>query len=133
MVLRFGAAAIPAFATLRASPAAATSSVLTCRVPLTMSSTGNKWIKSDGTLVAAGTAGSYGPLTTATGYYNGEELKNYGKGGSMPLSGKTMMTAGGGSTALTSSAFSAHAQYIQKLTIGKAGYTCFASIMDNWD
>lgn len=123
-VLRFGAAAIPAFATLKASPAAATASVLECQIPLTLSQTNNKWIKTDGTLVAPNTANSYPPLSSTTPMYSGQELRAHYLGGSMPLSGKKMST----NANLSSSAYNAHVEYIKKLTMGKPGYTCYASI-----
>ena len=135
-LLRFGAAALPAVATLRASPAAAAASVLTCRVPLAMSNTGSKWIRaSDGALVAPGTYGSYGPLANSTPYYTGEELKAYAKGeAGRPISGKYMVKSTNGSTgSLTSTGFDAHYQYLERLgSNGGAGYTCYMSIVNNW-
>lgn len=126
-VLRFGAASIPAFATLRASPAAAAASVMACQIPLTMSTTGSKWIKSDGTMVASGTSGAFPPLSNTTAVYLGQELRDAYTGArsvSSVISGKTMANG----QALSSSAYNAHTAYIQKLSYGKAGYTCYASI-----
>lgn len=130
-VLRFGAAAIPAFATLKASPAAAATSIMQCRIPLTTTETGGKWITygnsnyNNGTLVAANTANSYPPLSSTTAYYKGQELRDYGAGTTgRPTSGKTLSTG----ASVSSNAFDAHAAYIQKLTSGKTGFSCYASI-----
>lgn len=129
-VLRLGAAAIPAFATVKASATGAATSALDCRINLMLSNTGSKWVKSDGTTVAANTSGSYPPLSNTTQYYTGEELRKYGAGQTgRPTSGKTMSNG----QALSSNAFDAHANYIQKLTPGKAGYTCYASIMGTFN
>ena len=123
-VLRFGAAAIPAFATLKASPAAAAASALTCTIPLTLSSTGSKWIKPDGSMVNANTSGSYPPLSTNTPAYGGQELRIAYSNGTRANSGKTLSNGQSDSNA----AYDAHVEYIKKLTYGKPGYTCYASL-----
>ena len=125
-LLRLGAIAIPALATM--SPAFAQSqtkvSLLTCSIPVPNSANQAKWIKADGTLVASRTSGSFPPPATA---YQGEAILTLTRPSNMRYYGNVQDLQY--NTYVSSSAFNAHVEYIKKLTRGTSGFSCFASVV----
>lgn len=123
-LLKLGAAAVPAFVTLKPAYAAQTS-ILNCQIPFNTAELSGKWIASDGTVVPAGTGvGSSSTkqayaLPASRPYYTGQEIKTRTRPSGVTLTdGKP----------LNGAAFNAHVKYIEKLSYGKPGFTCFASI-----
>lgn len=138
-VLRFGAAAVPAAMTLRASPASAASSVLTCTVPFGQTikefrvSGVDKWITASGTLVNKpssynSTSGPFPPLQAGAGY-TGEELKPVKTGGASAMPTGKMMSNG---QTTNSKAAAAHYQYLYNNSGNSSvtGYTCLVSVIN---
>lgn len=115
-LLKLGAVAVPALVTLKASPAAAQVSILNCEIPFNTAELSGKWISADGNAVPSETAYSYRLPATP---YTGQQIKD----GVMPSGVK--LTNG---QPLTEAAWNAHVNYINKLTYGKPGFTCYASI-----
>lgn len=111
-MLRMGALGAAAVVTVRPGMAQAATSALTCSIPVPDSANAGKWIKKDGTVVAKNTNNAYpGPSAPL----KGEDVKNSLKYGT---------TYPGYSSDQTK----AYNAYIQKLSIGKQGYTCYASL-----
>lgn len=117
-LLRLGAVAVPAFVTLKPAYAAQTS-ILNCQIPFNTAELSGKWIKDDGTVVAAGTGGAHGVPVSPRPYYTGEQIKT--------LTRPTGVTLSDGKQ-LKAQSFNAHVNYIKKLSYGKPGFTCYASI-----
>lgn len=115
-LLKLGAVAVPAFVTLKASPAAAQASILNCEIPFNTAELSGKWISASGNAVPAESPSSFRPPATP---YTGEQIKS----GVMPSGIK--LTNG---DPLNEGAWNAHVNYINKLTYGKPGFTCYASI-----
>ena len=112
-MLRIGALGAAAVVTIRPGMAQATvTSALTCSVPVPQSNQAGKWIKKDGSVVNANTANSYAPPSSPL---PGEDVKNSLKYG----------TNYPGYSANQTSAYN---KYIQQLTVGQQGYTCYSSI-----
>lgn len=124
-MLRLGAIAIPAVATM--SPAFAQSttkiSLLTCSIPVPDAANVIKWIKADGTLVASRTTGSFPPPASA---YAGEAILTLTRPTNMRYYGNVLDLQN--NTYVSTSAFNAHVEYIKKLTRGTSGFSCFASV-----
>ena len=125
-LLRLGAIAIPAVATM--SPAFAQSqtkvSLLTCSIPVPDTANVSKWIKSDGTLVASKTTGSFPPPASA---YTGESILTLTRPTNMRYYGNVKDLQN--NTYVSSNAFNAHVEYIKRLTRGTSGFSCFASVV----
>jgi len=111
-MLRIGALGTAAVVTIRPGIAQAATSLLTCSVPVPDSANADKWIKSDGTLVKKNSKDSFAPPSAPL---RGEDVKNSLKYG----------TDYPGYSGAQTDAYNA---YIQKLSIGKQGYTCYASL-----
>ena len=112
-ILRIGALGTAAVVAIRPGMAqGAVSSALTCSVPVPDSANAGKWIKKDGTVVKANTKDSYAPPSIPLA---GEDVKNSLKYG----------TDYPGYSSVQSDAYN---EYIKKLTVGKQGYTCYASL-----
>lgn len=113
-MLRMGALGTAAIVTVRpgAGMAQATVSALTCSIPVPQSSQAGKWIKNDGSVVNANTNNAYAPPSQPL---KGEDVKNSLKYGTNYSGYNTNQTT-------------AYNNYIKKLTSGKQGYTCYASL-----
>lgn len=111
-MLRIGALGAAAVVTVKPGMAQAASSALTCSIPVPQTSQPNKWIRNNGNVVNPNTANSYPPPSAPL---PGEQVKNSLKYG----------TTYPGYNAQKTSAYN---EYIKKLTIGKQGYTCYASL-----
>ena len=114
-LLRLTALGGAAIATIRpnAGLAQAATSALKCEIPIPDSANAGKWVKSDGTLVKSGTSGAYAPPSSPL---KGEDVKN-------------SLNYGTTYSGYSSQQTSAYNNYIKKLTVGKQGYTCYASVM----
>lgn len=111
-MLRIGALGTAAVVTVRPGIAHAAVSALTCQIPVPQSTQPNKWIKNNGTVVNPNTANSYKPPSQPL---KGEDVKN-------------SLKYGTNYPGYTSQQTSAYNNYIKKLTMGKQGYTCYASL-----
>jgi len=114
-MLRFAALGAAAVVTVRPGIAQAAVSAMKCSIPVPDSANSNKWIKnSDGSLVNKNTANAIaGPPSPLPG----EDVKNSLRYG----------TTYPGYTAAQTTTWN---KYINKLTVGKQGYTCFASVQN---
>lgn len=111
-MLRIGALGAAAVVTVRPGIAQAATSALTCSIPVPQSNQANKWIKNNGNVVNPNTASSYPPPSAPLA---GEDVKNSLKYGTNYPGYNSQKT-------------SAYNNYIKKLTMGKQGYTCYASL-----
>lgn len=111
-LLRLTALGGAAIATVRPGIAQAAASAIKCEIPIPDSANAGKWVKSDGTLVKSGTSGAYAPPSSPL---KGEDVKN-------------SLSYGTTYSGYTSQQTSAYNNYIKKLTVGKQGYTCYASV-----
>lgn len=111
-MLRIGALGTAAVMTVRPGIAQAATSALTCSIPVPQSSQAGKWIKKDGSVVKAGTKNSYPPPSAPLA---GEDVKNSLKYGTNYPGYSRDQT-------------DAYNHYIENLTMGKQGYTCYASL-----
>lgn len=112
-MLRIGALGTAAVVTIRPGMAqGAVTSALTCSVPVPDSANAGKWIKKDGSVVKANSKDSFPPPSAPLA---GEDVKNSLKYGT---------NYPGYNDAKTD----AYNEYIKKLTVGKQGYTCYASL-----
>ena len=113
-MLQIGALAAAAVVPIRPAMAQVITSALTCSIPVPQSSQAGKWIKNNGDVVNANTANSFAPPPQPL---KGEDVKNSLKfGTNYPTYNTARSTA--------------YNNYIKKLTIGKQGYTCYASLKD---
>jgi hypothetical protein len=113
VVLALGAAAASTVVTIRPALAQTAGSVLNCEIPVPAPQAGaGNFIAADGTLVPAGTAGAYPPLSRPL---KGEEVKAMLNGGRAPAG-------------IDSEAAQAYANYIRRLQAGMSGFTCYASL-----
>ncbi len=110
-VLRLGATGAAAVVTIRPALAHTMGSVLNCEIPVPDSGNRSKWIKSDGTLTAAGSWNAYPPSNRN---FKGEEVRNVMYGGNLP--------------GTDSGRSNAYMNYIRKLQRGNTGFTCYASL-----
>lgn len=111
-MLRIAALGGAAVVTIRPGIAQAATSVLSCSIPVPDSENSDKWIKADGQLVSKNAANAFpGPAAPLAG----EDVKNSLKYG----------TSYPGHSSAETEAYNA---YIRKLTSGKQGYTCYASL-----
>jgi hypothetical protein len=110
-LLRLGAAAGAVVLTVRPGIAQAATSVLTCQIPVPDPARASQGIAADGTMVARGSPGSFNGGRTFTG----EEVRTGMRGGTLP------------GTSYDES--QAYLNYVRKLQNGRAGFTCYASLM----
>ncbi len=111
-MLRIGALGTAAVVTVRPGIAHAAVSALTCQIPVPQSTQPNKWIKNNGDVVNPNTGNSYPPPSQPL---SGEDVKN-------------SLKYGTNYPGYTSQQTNAYNNYIKKLTMGKQGYTCYASL-----
>lgn len=109
-ILRFGAIATGAVLTVRPAIAQAASSVLNCQIPVPDVPKASDAIAADGSIVPAGSAGSFPGNRTFTG----DQVKAALKGGNLPGTGYDES--------------SAYLNYIRRLQAGRSGFTCYASL-----
>ena len=114
-MLRLGGLGAAAIVTIRPGMAqAAVTSAMTCSISIPLATDAGKWIKKDGTTVKANTANSWAPPSQPL---NGEDVKNAIKYGT-----RIPGTASADQT-------TAYLNYINtKITSGKPGFTCYASL-----
>ena len=111
-VLALGAAAASTVVTIRPALAQTAGSVLNCEIPVPAPQAAGNHIAADGSLVPAGTAGSFPPAPRPI---TGEEAKALLNGGPTPAG-------------LDAQASQAYANYIRRLQAGMSGFTCYASL-----
>ena len=111
-MLVLGAAAASTVVTIRPALAQTAGSVLNCEIPVPAPQAAGNPIAADGSLVPAGTAGSFRPAPRPI---TGEEAKALLSGGATPAG-------------LDSEAAQAYANYIRRLQAGMSGFTCYASL-----
>lgn len=111
-VLALGAAAASTVVTIRPALAQTAGSVLNCEIPVPAPQAGGNYIASDGSLVPAGTPGSFPPAPRPI---TGEEAKLLLSGGPTPAG-------------INAEASQAYANYIRRLQAGMSGFTCYASL-----
>ncbi len=109
--LQIGALGASAVLTIRPAMAQTTNSVLNCQIPVPDPARAGQYVAADGTLVPAGTAGSFAPAARA---FTGEEVRRAVNGGALP--------------GATYSQSQAYMNYIRRLQYGQSGFTCFASL-----
>ena len=109
--LMLGAVGAASVISIRPALAQTNASVLTCEVPVPDAGRAGSAIAADGSVVPAGTAGSF-PTTGKV--FKGEQVKQALSGGQLP-----------GTDYETSRAYT---NYIRKLQSGTSGFTCFASL-----
>ncbi len=97
--------------TVRPAIAQAAASVVNCQIPVPDIPRASEAIGPDGTIVPAGTAGSFPGGRSFTG----EQVKAALKGGNLP-----------GSSSYEESR--AYLNYIRRLQAGRSGFTCYASL-----
>ena len=112
VVLALGAAAASTVITIRPALAQTAGSVLNCEIPVPGPQAAGQYIAADGSVVAAGTPGSFPPLGRPL---KGEEVKALLGGGPTPAG-------------VDSQAAQAYANYIRRLQAGMSGFTCYASL-----
>ncbi len=110
-LLRLGALGSAAIVTIRPALAQATSSVLTCQIPVPDPARAGQYVAADGSLVPAGTAGAFAPPGAPL---KGEDVKAALAGRSYP-----------GADQATSQAYT---NYVRRLQHGQSGFTCYASL-----
>lgn len=111
-ILRIGALGTAAVVTVKPGIANAATSAITCSIRVPQSSQAGKWIKNDGSVVNPNTKNSFDPPDTPL---SGEDIKN-------------SLAYGTRYSGYNQNATDAFNNYIEKLTMGKQGYTCYASI-----
>jgi hypothetical protein len=113
VILALGAAAASTVVTVRPALAQTAGSVLNCEIPVPAPQAGaGNFIAPDGSLVPAGTAGAYPPLSRPL---KGEEVR-------------AMLNSGRPPAGVDSQAAQAYANYIRRLQAGMSGFTCYASL-----
>jgi len=108
-VLAFGAVGASAVVSIRPALAQTAGSVMTCQIPVP-DRTGAA-IAKDGSVVPAGTKGSFPGRTTP---FTGEEVRRALAGGQLPGTNWESNQA--------------YVKYIRRLQRGQGGFTCFASL-----
>jgi hypothetical protein len=110
-LLRLGAAAGAVVLTVRPGIAQAATSVLTCQIPVPDPARAGQAVAPDGTMAARGTPGTYPGGRSFTG----EQVRTGMRGGTLP--------------GTSSQESQAYLNYVRKLQHGRAGFTCYASLM----
>lgn len=110
-VLMLGAAGATAVMSVRPALAQSAASVLNCEIPVPDGANAGKAVAGDGSLVAAGTQGSFPGGRT----FRGEDVKNALRAGrNLPGTGYSQSQA--------------YINYIRRLQYGRSGFTCYASL-----
>ena len=109
--LVLGAVGASAVISIRPALAQTNASVLTCEIPVPDAGRAGSAIAADGTVVPAGTPGSF---PAAGRVFKGEEVKRALAGGQLPGTDYDSNRA--------------YTNYIRKLQSGTSGFTCFASL-----
>ena len=110
--LMLGAVGATAVISIRPALAQTNASVMTCEIPVPDAGRAGSAIAADGSVVPAGTAGSF---PTSGQVFKGEQVKQaLASNGTLP-----------GTDYETSRAYT---NYIRKLQSGTSGFTCFASL-----
>ena len=109
--LMLGAVGASAIVSIRPALAQTAASVVTCEIPVPDPGRAGSYIAADGSLVPAGTAGSFAPPGKP---FKGEAVKTALGGGQLP-----------GTTYEQNRAYT---NYIRRLQSGTSGFTCFASL-----
>ncbi len=109
-VLMLGAAAATTVLTVRPALAQSAASVLNCEIPVPDAPNAGKAVAADGSLVPAGTAGSF----PGGKVFKGEAVKNALRGRSLPGTSYSQSQA--------------YINYIRRLQYGRSGFTCYASL-----
>jgi hypothetical protein len=109
--LMLGAVGASAIVSIRPALAQTAASVVTCEIPVPDPGRAGSYIAADGSLVPAGTAGSFAPPGKP---FKGEAVKTALGGGQLP--------------GTTYDQNQAYTNYIRRLQSGTSGFTCFASL-----
>ena len=109
--LMLGAASATAIVSIRPALAQTSASVMTCEIPVPDPGRAGSAIAADGSVVPAGTPGSF---PAALRPFKAEDVKRALSGGTLP------------GTDLERSR--AYTNYIRRLQSGTSGFTCFASL-----
>ncbi|MET0365952.1 MAG: hypothetical protein ABW169_15010 [Sphingobium sp.] len=109
-VLMLGAATATTVLTVRPALAQSAASVLNCEIPVPDAPNAGKAVAADGSLVPAGTAGSF----PGGKVFKGEAVKNALRGRSLPGTSYSQSQA--------------YINYIRRLQYGRSGFTCYASL-----
>jgi hypothetical protein len=110
-VLMLGAATATTVLSVRPALAQSAASVLNCEIPVPDAGNAGKAVASDGSLVAAGTQGSFPGGRT----FKGQDVKNaLSAGRNLPGTGYSQSQA--------------YINYIRRLQYGRSGFTCYASL-----
>lgn len=109
-VLMLGGAGIAAVMTVRPALAQTAASVLNCQIPVPDGRNAGKAVALDGSMVPAGTPGSYAGGRT----FRGEDVRRALRGGTLPGSGYSESQA--------------YLNYIRRLQYGRSGFTCYVSL-----
>ncbi len=111
-VLRLGAIGAAGVVSIRPALASTVGSVLNCEIPVPDAGNSGKYIKSDGSLVAAGTSGAYPPARRPL---KGEDVRH-------------ALSSGGPLVGYDYSRSQAYMKYVRNLQRGQSGFTCYASL-----
>ena len=109
--LMLGAVGASAVLTIRPALAQSAGSVLACQFPVPDPARSGQYVAADGSLVAPGTPGAFGPALRP---FTGEEVKRALAGSTLPGTSYTQSQA--------------YLNYIRRLQVGQSGFTCFASL-----
>ena len=109
--LMLGAVGATAVISIRPALAQTNASVLTCDIPVPDAGRAGSAIAADGSVVAAGTPGSFPAMGKA---FKGEDVKKALAGGQLPGTDYESNRA--------------YTNYIRRLQRGTSGFTCFASL-----
>jgi hypothetical protein len=111
-VLALGAVAASTVVTVRPALAQTAASVLNCQIPVPAPNLAGNHVALDGSLVPAGTPGSFAPAPRPL---TGEEVRR-------------MLSTGSTPSGMDPQAAQAYANYIRRLQAGMSGFTCYASL-----
>ncbi|MFT3967780.1 MAG: hypothetical protein QM690_18055 [Sphingobium sp.] len=109
-VLMLGAATATTVLSVRPALAQTAASVLNCEIPVPDAPNAGKAVAADGSLVAAGTQGSF----PGGKVFKGEDVRSALKGRSLPGTSYSQSQA--------------YINYIRRLQYGRSGFTCYASL-----
>jgi len=109
--LMLGAVGASAIVSIRPALAQTAASVVTCEIPVPDPGRAGSYIAPDGSVVPAGTAGSFAPPGKP---FKGEAVKTALSGGQLPGTSYEQNQA--------------YTNYIRRLQSGTSGFTCFASL-----
>ncbi len=109
--LQLGTVGAATIVTIRPALAQTVGSVLNCQIPVPDPAQSGNYIAADGSLVPAGTAGSFPPASQP---FTGEDVKNALGGLNLPGTSYDQNQA--------------YLNYIRRLQYGQSGFTCFASL-----